>query len=53
MAVVLCDIEELSYEEAAQAMEVALGTAKSRVFRGRRILRARLAGLMEEENIAK
>lgn len=53
LAVVLCDIEELSYEEAAAAMEVALGTAKSRLYRGRRILRARLAGLVEEENASK
>lgn len=50
LAVVLCDIEELTYEEAAAAMEVAVGTAKSRVFRGRRMLRARLAGLVGEEN---
>jgi RNA polymerase sigma-70 factor (ECF subfamily) len=48
LAVILFDIEELSYEEAAFAMEVSVGTAKSRVHRGRRILRARLAGMMDE-----
>ena len=53
LAVVLCDVEEMPYEEAAQIMGVALGTAKSRVFRGRRILRARLAGLVGEESVAR
>lgn len=48
LAVVLCDVEGLSYEEAAAAMETAVGTAKSRLFRGRRLLRTRLAGMMEE-----
>lgn len=47
LAVVLCDIEEMSYQEAADALEVAVGTLKSRLFRGRRTLRARLAGMME------
>jgi RNA polymerase sigma-70 factor (ECF subfamily) len=50
LAVVLCDVEEMSYDEAAAAMEVSVGTAKSRVFRGRRLLRARLAGFYSESN---
>ena len=49
LAVVLCDVEEMSYEEAALAMDVARGTAKSRLFRGRRILKGRLASMLEEE----
>jgi RNA polymerase sigma-70 factor (ECF subfamily) len=48
LAVILFDIEELSCEEAAAAMEVTIGTAKSRVYRGRRLLRARLATLMDD-----
>ena len=47
-AVVLCDMEELSYEEAAVRMGCAVGTVRSRVSRGRAILasklRARFAG---------
>lgn len=47
-AVVLCDMEELSYEEAAIRMECAVGTVRSRVSRGRGLLasklRARFAG---------
>lgn len=43
-AVVLCDIEGLSYEEIAQTLEVNLGTVKSRIARGREELRKRLEG---------
>lgn len=41
-AVVLCDIENLSYEEIAAALEINLGTVKSRIARGREELRRRL-----------
>lgn len=50
MAVVLCDVEGMSYDEACLAMEVPVGTVRSRLFRGRRILRSRLAHLVGEEN---
>lgn len=43
LAVTLCDMEELSYEEAATAMGVPVGTVRSRLFRGRDMLRKRLA----------
>jgi RNA polymerase sigma-70 factor, ECF subfamily len=41
-AVVLCDIEGLSYEEIADALGVKLGTVRSRIHRGRAQLRAAL-----------
>ncbi len=41
-AVLLRDVEGLGYREAAEVMEVSEGTAKSRVFRGRRLLREEL-----------
>jgi RNA polymerase sigma-70 factor (ECF subfamily) len=41
-AVVLCDIEGLSYEETGAALGIGLGTVKSRISRGREELRRRL-----------
>lgn len=42
-AVVLCDLEGLSYDEVAGALGVKLGTVRSRIHRGRTMLRASLA----------
>ena len=42
-AVVLCDLEGLSYEEIAATLGVKLGTVRSRIHRGRVQLRAALA----------
>ncbi|MVA76181.1 RNA polymerase sigma factor SigE [Auraticoccus sp. F435] len=42
-AVVLCDIEGLSYEEVAAVLDTKLGTVRSRIHRGRAQLRAALA----------
>ncbi|MEO5510392.1 MAG: sigma-70 family RNA polymerase sigma factor [Longimicrobiales bacterium] len=41
-AVALVDIEGLSYAEAAEALDVAIGTVRSRLFRGRRVLQEKL-----------
>ena len=40
--IVLVDIDELTYEEAAQIMECPIGTVRSRLCRGRRILQLAL-----------
>ncbi len=41
-AIVLVDIEELTFEEAANIVECPLGTVRSRVSRGRRMLQVAL-----------
>jgi RNA polymerase sigma-70 factor (ECF subfamily) len=40
---VLRDLEEMSYEEIAEVLEISLGTVKSRLTRGREALKQRLA----------
>jgi RNA polymerase sigma-70 factor (ECF subfamily) len=46
-AVVLCDIQHLSYEEIARALDCSIGTVKSRINRGRKQLKALLADTRE------
>jgi RNA polymerase sigma-70 factor (ECF subfamily) len=45
VAIVLCDLCRLPYAEAAAILEVAVGTVKSRVFRGRAVLARELRAL--------
>lgn len=41
-AVVMADLEDMSYKEIAEAMNCPLGTVMSRLYRGRKLLRERL-----------
>jgi RNA polymerase sigma-70 factor (ECF subfamily) len=43
--VVMCDLQELSYAEAADALGCAIGTVRSRLHRARGLLAARVAAL--------
>jgi RNA polymerase sigma-70 factor (ECF subfamily) len=43
LAVVLCDIEGMTRQEAAISLEISEGTINSRLHRGRNLLRAQLA----------
>jgi len=45
---ILRDLEEMSYEEIAEVLEVSLGTVKSRLTRGRDALRQRLTQYVRE-----
>jgi RNA polymerase sigma-70 factor (ECF subfamily) len=45
---VLRDLEEMSYEEIAEVLEISLGTVKSRLTRGREALKQRLASYMRD-----
>ncbi len=43
-AVVLCDLQDVSYEDAAQALDCPVGTVRSRLNRGRSMLAQKLGG---------
>jgi RNA polymerase sigma-70 factor (ECF subfamily) len=47
--VVLCDLEELAYPEAAEIVGCPIGTIRSRLHRARALLLAKLAALRETE----
>lgn len=50
-AVVLCDVEGLSYEEIAATLGVKLGTVRSRIHRGRQAIRDYLAQVSDEAQV--
>ncbi|MGD0116419.1 MAG: sigma-70 family RNA polymerase sigma factor [Candidatus Binatus sp.] len=52
-ALLLVDVEELSYQEVSGVLNVPIGTVKSRVSRGRAMLRDALAGFARERGIIR
>jgi RNA polymerase sigma-70 factor (ECF subfamily) len=47
--IVLVDIGDFSYQDAAQILDIPIGTVMSRLHRGRRILKRELAEYVQEE----
>ena len=48
-AIVLCDLQELSYADAAVALDCPIGTVRSRLNRGRALLTAKLLAEQERQ----
>jgi RNA polymerase sigma-70 factor (ECF subfamily) len=48
--VVLCDLQEMSYEEAALVLACAVGTVRSRLHRARTLLTEKLSDLQSPES---
>ena len=49
-AITLREIEGLSYEEIAEAMNCPIGTVRSRIFRAREAISARIKPLLENQS---
>jgi RNA polymerase sigma-70 factor (ECF subfamily) len=49
----LVDVQELSYQEVSQVLDVPVGTVKSRVSRGRAIMRTALQNFAREKGIIR
>lgn len=47
-AIILRDLEEMSYDEIAEVLQISLGTVKSRITRGRDALRKKLVAYVRE-----
>ena len=50
--VILCDLEGLSYEEIAEFLDVPIGTVRSRLHRGRKILQRKLTDYAKSKGYA-
>jgi RNA polymerase sigma-70 factor (ECF subfamily) len=52
MAVILADLQDFSYREIAEVLDIPVGTVMSRLFRGRRLLERSLAAYAAEVGLS-
>ena len=52
-AILLVDVEELSYQEAAKVLGIPIGTVRSRLSRGRAIMRSALHGFAHARGLLR
>ncbi len=50
-AVAIIDVEDQTYESAATILDVPIGTVRSRLFRGRRLLQRQLFAYAEDAGL--
>lgn len=53
MVVLLADVHDFAYKECAEILECPIGTVMSRLYRGRRMLRAQLAEYAVDEGVVR
>jgi RNA polymerase sigma-70 factor (ECF subfamily) len=51
--VILCDIEELTYEEIAEFLDCPIGTVRSRLHRGRKMLQKELLSYARDKGLVR
>ena len=51
--VVLCELQEMDYEAAAEVIECPVGTVRSRLYRARRLLASKLASIASTQGSAR
>ncbi|HOJ32174.1 MAG TPA: sigma-70 family RNA polymerase sigma factor [Candidatus Hydrogenedentes bacterium] len=51
LAVIMADMEDMSYKEIADVMKCPIGTVMSRLYRGRKLLRERLEAYAKNRNV--
>jgi RNA polymerase sigma-70 factor (ECF subfamily) len=51
--IILSDIEDVSYKEIAEILGIPIGTVRSRLSRGRKLLRAKLQRYAKERGYIK
>jgi RNA polymerase sigma-70 factor (ECF subfamily) len=49
----LVDVQELNYQEVAQVLEIPIGTVKSRVSRGRQMMRIALSAFARRRGLIR